>query len=129
MAAPLDTPPPRWGAHSAPTPQTPSCFTRPLRGLADSSSHMYLAPPPLTRTTRYGPVICLSYHRFVLYEYVIITVATSRQRRTNLRILQSQLGKNHFKPSTMVGEHFEITCLKWVQTTIIGQNIEMTYLK
>ena len=39
---------------------SPSCFTRPLRGLADSTScypcsHMYPPPPPLPRTTRYGP--------------------------------------------------------------------------
>ena len=35
----------------------------------------------------------------------------SRQGRANLRLLQSQLGKNHCKLSTMVGEHFEITVL------------------
>ena len=38
-------------------------------------------------------------------------VATSRQVRANLRLLQSQLGKNHCKLSTMVGEHFEMTVL------------------
>ena len=31
--------------------------------------------------------------------------------RANLRLLQSQLGKNHCKLSTMVGEHFEMSVL------------------
>ena len=38
-------------------------------------------------------------------------VANSRQERANLRLLQSQLGKNHCNLSTMVGEHFEVSVL------------------
>ena len=33
-------------------------------------------------------------------------------------LLQSQLGKNHCKLSTMVGEQFEITCLKWLKIAL-----------
>ena len=45
------------------------------------------------------------------FEPTMDPVATSTQGRANLRLLQSQLGKNHCKLSTMVGEHFEMTVL------------------
>ena len=35
----------------------------------------------------------------------------TQQGNANLGLLQSQLGKNHCKLSTMVGKHFEMTVL------------------